>query len=462
MMILYGVLNTGASALRAQQLGLDVTGNNIANVNTPGYSRQRVNMSPADPVTYGQEQLGTGVRSKVDVERFHDRFLGAQINNENQSLGRWKAQKEAIGKIEVFFDESSGYGLNQAMSEFWNAWQELSNNPSGFIERQELVSAGKTMSNMFNQKAFDLTGLQRDLDKSIRDATDEINALVDQIADINKKIGSVEVSGRNANTYRDQRDLLLKELSFLIDIDTFENEHGQININVGNGQPLLQNVNTWKLSTETDADGFYNVVWNDGTGNTTDITSEISGGKLKGWIDARDTDIRGYLTQLDQLAESIVSGVNGLHTIGFDLNGDSGEAFFTKTSAFNMDVNQNIADNVNLVAAAENPEGAADDNGNALKIADLQSASIIALGDATFDQYYNSIASNVGSNVNSVSANYDHQSLMVTHLDNYRETVSGVSLDEEMINLIKFQHAYDAAAKLISTVDEMLDALMNM
>jgi len=464
---LYGILNMGALSLRAQQLGIEVTGNNIANVNTPGYSRQRVNMEPAEPVVYGTGQLGAGVRS-VEIQRFYDRFLGVQINNENQNLGRWEAQKEALEKVEIIFNESSGYGLNQTMSEFWNAWQDLANNPSGFVERVELLSKSETMSNMFNQKSSDLQQSQRDLDKSITGAVDEINILVDQIADINDKISKVEIGGQNANSYRDQRDLLLNDLSSLIDINSFENEYGQVNILTSNGKSLLQNVSTWKLSTEINTDGLYNVVWEDGAGNATDITGDISGGKLKGWIDARDIDISGYLSQLDDLAENIVNEVNSLHQGGFDLNGAPGEVFFTGTSASNMAVNQNIADDVDLVAAAS-PDptfpansGGTGDNGNALKIADLQNKLVMSGGTATFDEFYNSIVSDVGNNVKTVSGNYNHQSLMVTHLDNYRETVSGVSLDEEMINLVKFQHAYEAAARLVSTVDEMLSTLLNI
>jgi flagellar hook-associated protein 1 FlgK len=458
---LYGILNMGVSSLRAQQRCIDVTGNNIANINTPGYSRQRVNMEASEPISSSPGQLGTGVRS-AEIQRFYDRFLGVQINNENQTLGKWEAQKEALEKVEILFDESSGYGLNQTMGAFWNAWQDLANNPSGFVERAELLSKSETMTNMFNQKASGLQQLQRDLDKKIRGAVDEINGLVDQIADINEKISKVEVSGQNANSYRDQRDLLLKDLSSLIDINSFENESGQVNLLTGNGTPLLQSTNTWKLTTEINGDGLYNVVWQDGAGNTTDITGDISGGQLKGWIDARDSDISGYLSRLDELSQNIVTQVNLLHQNGFDLNGNSGEVFFTGTSAFNMDVNQNISDNVNLVAAAENSGGASGDNGNALQIAGLQNTLVMSGGTSTFDEFYNSVVSDVGNKVKTVSGNYNHQSSMVTHLDNYRETVSGVSLDEEMINLIKFQHAYEAAARLISTVDEMLSALLNM
>ena len=462
----FGILNTGRTALLTQQKAIDVTGHNIANVNTDGYSRQRVNMETNEPYSSQPGQTGTGVRA-AEIQRIYDRFLGAQINNENQNLGNWETQKGVLERVEIIFDESSGYGLNQAMSEFWNAWQDLANNPSDYAGRAALLAKSETMTATFNNNYSNLTQIQRDIDTSIIGTIKEINSITERIAGLNEKIALTEVGGQNANDHRDSRDLLLKELSLMIDIDTFENNDGKVTVLAADGRPLVENISSWNLSTQPDADvdsDFQDIVWMDSDGNSVVITSGISGGKLKGWLEVRDVTIPDYLSKLDDLAEGIITEVNGLHQGGYGLDGSTGDDFFTAatlTSALDMAVHQDIVDDVNKIAAAGS-DGGVGDNSNAIEIANLQNAFKMNGDTVTFDDYYNSLVSDVGSEVQKATVNFDHQSLMITHLDNYRETISGVSLDEEMVNLIKFQHGYNAAARLISVADELLDRVISM
>lgn len=456
---LYGLLNVGQVALSTQQKAIDVTGNNIANVNTPGYSRQRLNMESVDPIKDSTGQMSMGVRANIKIQRMYDQFLGFQINNENQSLGRWEAQKNSLERIEMIFDETSNNGLSQSMGDFWNAWHEIVNNPSGHVERTELLAKSQTMTGMFNKIASDLEQIGKEIDINIKGTVDEINLLSRQAADLNQKIKQVEVDGHSANEFRDQRDVVLKEISNLIDINSFEDNQGNLIISTSGGHPLVEGVASYELTTETNADGHYNVEWSDSDGNQTDITGNISGGKLKGWIETRDVEISDYLNRMDSLAALIMTEVNDLHTDGYDLNNDLGGNFFSGDSALNMAVSSAIRADTDLIAAGSD-SGDPGDNGNALAIAELQNSVLI--DNTTFDGYYNSIVSDVGSSVKSSEMNYNYQEAIVTQLDNYRETVSGVSIDEEMINLVKFQHAYDAAAKLISTVDEMLATLINI
>ncbi|MBW2164914.1 MAG: flagellar hook-associated protein FlgK [Deltaproteobacteria bacterium] len=457
----FGILNTGRTALLTQQKAIDVTGHNIANVNTDGYSRQRVNMETNEPYSSQPGQTGTGVRA-AEIQRIYDRFLGAQINNENQNLGNWETQKGVLERVEIIFDESSGYGLNQAMSEFWNAWQDLANNPSDYAGRAALLAKSETMTATFNNIYSNLEQIQTDIDTSIMGTVKEINSIAERIAGLNQKIALTEVGGQNANDYRDSRDLLLKELSLKINIDSFENSDGKVTVLVAGGRPLVENISSWNLSTQPDVDSdFQDIAWTDSDGNLVDITDSISGGKLKGWIEARDVTIPDYLSKLDNLAEGIITEVNDLHKAGLGLNDASvaGRNFFAGTTATNMAVD---VDDVNNIAAAGSLDGLPGGNSNAIEIANLQNALKMNSDTATFDDYYNSLVSDVGSGVQKATVNFDHQSSMVTHLDNYRESVSGVSLDEEMVNLIKFQHGYNAAARLISVADELLDRVISM
>jgi flagellar hook-associated protein 1 FlgK len=466
MMDIFGVLNMGSKALMVQQNGIYVTGNNIANVNTPGYSRQRLNISSDLPINTGIGPVGNGVTAN-EIKRVYDRFLGAQINNETQSLGQWEAHKDALERAEMVFNESGGYGLNQVMSEFWNAWQDLTNNPSGSVERTVLVAKSEMLAATFSQNHEDLQQIQRDIDSNIEGAVEEINRLSENMADLNQKIIQMEAGGHAANDYRDQRDLVLKELSELIDIDSFEDATGGVTVSVGSGQVLVEGTQTYKLTTQANTSGRQDVTWLDSSNNPVIITGNISKGKLKGWLDARDVDIDNSLNNLDTLARRLMEEVNDLHTSGRGLDGSTGNVFFTGfTTAAGIQINPEIVNDVNLIAAAEDFDPAnglkPGDNRNAIAIANLQQVQIMNGNTATFGAYYDSLVSDAGLAVQQATSYYNHQSQMVLHVENYRESISGVSIDEETVNLIKYQNAYQAAAKLINTADEMMETVLAM
>jgi flagellar hook-associated protein 1 FlgK len=405
--------------------------------------------------------IGNGVRA-VEIERIYDRFIGVQINYENQSLGRWEAQKQIMEGVEGIFDESDGYGLSQAMNDFWNAWQDLSNNPDGDTERLVLESKGEILAAAFNQKHADLKSAQKGIDANINASVEKINQLAEQVADLNQKITETEASGGPANEFRDQRDLALKELSGLIDVSTFENGNGAVKVLLNGGRTLVDETSYRSLSTQSNSSGLADILWVAGDGSTVDITGDISGGKLKGWLETRDVVIADYLDQLNDLAATLSSEVNSLHAAGFGRFGSTGDDFFSGTDAADIQVNSDIINDVNLIAAASEPAGVPGDNSNAIAIANLQNKLTMSANSATFDDYYHSLVSDVGNQVQKATSYFEHQTQTATYLDNYRESISGVSLDEEMVNLIKFQSAYDASAKLISTTDEMIQTLLDM
>jgi flagellar hook-associated protein 1 FlgK len=286
--------------------------------------------------------------------------------------------------------------------------------------------------------------------------------MVDRIAELNRKVSQVEVTGHNANDFRDERDQLVFDLSKLIDIQSFEDGDGNINVMVGNGKPLVDGTATWDLST-ADNGGVQNVFWESSDGTSVDITGQLNSGELKGWIYTRDDAIDGYMSQLDTLAANVIQGVNDIHYNGTTLDtvNSTNVNFFTGTGVADIAVNSAIEANSDLIAAAGAGEGLPGGNSTAVAIANLQSAATMP-GGSTFDAYYNSLVGKVGADVQGANFNQAHQSTMVENLTQYRQEVSGVSLDEEMVNLIQFQQAYNAAAKLITTADEMVDTLMGM
>jgi flagellar hook-associated protein 1 FlgK len=450
------------NALRAHQQAISVVGNNIANVNTPGYSRQRLILMSSRPQDSSVGPLGNGVEA-VKVERVYDRFVGVQISNENQGLGRWRAQKQVLQGVETIFDESDGFGLSQGMSEYFTAWQDLSIKPTGMNERQVLISKAETLAYTFNQKYAHLDSAQKSIDTDINGAVATINQLSAQIADWNQKIIETEATGYTANEYRDQRDLAVKELSELIGISTFEKADGAVNVTLNGGQTLIDGKSYHSLSTQVNpASGLLDVLWVGSDGVTTDITGNIAGGKLYGWLEARDVTIPDYMTRLNELATEIMQEVNDAHSVGFGLDGSTGNAFFTGTDASDIAVNVDLVNDTNLIAAATDIDSLPGDASNAVIIANLQNKTVLNGDTATFGEFYNALVSEVGNEVLQIDAFYSHQFDMVTQLENYRESISGVSLDEEMVNLVKFQSAYDASAKLISTTDELLQTVLGM
>lgn len=462
--IIYGMLNVARTALITQQKALDITANNIANVNTEGYSRQRLNMEQNEPVRYDGGTLGTGVRANRTIQRIYDRFLAGQIAGAASQQGRWDAQLETLEKAELMFDDASGYGLNGAMTEFWNSWQDVANNPSGYTERSMLLANTQNLTLVFNKLSRDLSQVQGDSDLSINGAVDTINSLTSEIAGLNLKIAEVEAGNQHsANEFRDQRDLKLKALSSLVDVNSFEDADGYLTIHTANGHTLVDRTRSWDLTTETNADGFQDVFWESSSGAQQNITSDISTGKLKGWLEARDVIVPGYLTRLDDMAVAMANAVNTQHSGGLDLNGNPGLDFFSPfTGASDLTVNDLIVNDTNLIAAAANTEGVPGGNSNAIAVAEIQNQLLMSGGSATIGDFYGGLVSDVGRFTAQSKVNMDHQSTVSLQLATYREEVSGVSMDEEMVNMVQFQSAYNAAAKLVSAVDEMLEALIAM
>jgi len=330
------------------------------------------------------------------------------------------------------------------------------------------LAISENLVNTFNTIYSDLEEIRNDLDSSISATVDEINLLASQISDLNDNIGSIEAAGQNANDYRDERDQLLKELSEFIDFTSSEGSDGKVTVTVtdaaGTGTfDLVGNPASGTLSVaDINGDGHYEVEWSNDPGS--DILPQLSGGKLTGWYEVRDVYIPDYLTRLESLAETIRTEVNAEHSAGFGLDG-SQNAFFVPTAgsgilaAGTFAVNPAIVADVNLIAAGDTSSYG--DNLTAIDIANLQNAFTMSAGTATFDDFYGSLVGDVGIEVKEAGLSYEHQFSMSAQLDNYRESISGVSLDEEMVNLVKFQHAYDAAAKLITIVDELLATLIN-
>lgn len=460
-MSINGLLNIGRSSLQVNQAALQVTSHNIANVNTPGYTRQRLVVETITPFMTSAGATGAGVRAQ-EISRVYDRFLSFQAKGEREGYGRLSAEKESISQVEDIFNEVSGSGIKERLADFFNSIQDLSNNADGYTERSQVLAKANTLSYIIRSKASALSTLMTNVDSAIKDKIADVNTIASQIADLNGKIAAQESSGSSANDLRDNRDKLMADLSGLIDYNSVEDQFGQVSVFVGKGTLLVEGKGYNSLAGVLNVDNLTDIKINSGS-ESTNITSDINGGELNGLLNARDVDIASFQSRLNSFASNLITEFNSQHALGSDLNGAAGGQFFSTPTSGNEAGTISVAiTDPNKIAAAASPSGGAADSRNALLLAEVQSKGIAALGNSTLDSYYGAMVSDIGIRSQQASRSFEFQKFTKDQLETRIESVSGVSIDEEAANLIKFQRAYEASAKLITTADEMMQTILEL
>jgi flagellar hook-associated protein 1 FlgK len=567
----YG-LDIGASALRAAQQLMNTAAHNVANANTPGYSRQRVTLVEAPPYTYPSfnrsglpGQIGSGV-NVMAINRIRDTFLDLQVQAQTGLKGEWDTRQQELSKIEAIFPEPSSSGLGNTISKYWNAWQDVAADPTSTAARSALTEQAAALAMELNRDSTQLRMIATGIDAQVSQKVQTINDLASQIANLNSMIQRVSVTGDNPNDLMDQRNQLLEKLSQIVPVNVLTKTDGSISVLIG-GTDLVSNVYTRAVTTQTDADGHTQPAWADGS------TMALPSGELKSLITVRDTDLASFRAQLDSLAKGIADATNAIHQRGVDATGNPGLALFTYhpgNEAGTLAVNQAIAADPRLIAAAASPNTPGDGSVAGL-LADLRNATsyvggvagtditgamdlttngtvrlmTIAASRATaqnwtfsgagssltltgadgatqtinvadmtggtrqilnFDQlgiqltissqatakagvdivtdlstaglntlvttsiytppqttsdFYAGLVGKLGSASSQAQEMANNQQLVVDQLQQRVQQTSGVSLDEEATDMIRFQHAYQAAARVITTMDEMLSTLIN-
>ena len=465
-MSIASILNIARSAMFAQQASIQISSNNIANVNTKGYCRLDPDLreAPLIPTDYGL--LGNGVEIAGFI-RYFDKFLETSIAQRNTDLQEQKTSVTYFERIESILNEDSSR-LATNVTEFFNGWQELSADPSNLARRTSLVAKGENLARTIRNIYSELNGLQRELDQQVQGEVDEINRLTASIADLNQKIIELgSASQGEASDYLNQRAELLKELSGKMKVVSFEDQAGGLTVLTENGRTLVDRTNSWKLRTQQDpATGFRNIAWEDGAGNLSDMTGAISSGRLKALLDMRDQHLgNGFIADINNLAQTIITEVNSRHVEGYGLNGSTNVAFFTQTTsdfARDMDLSIEVKTDVQYIAAASSKDDYSG-NDNALRIASLIDADLMIGGQSTrFSTYISTVMSNIGDLTKNAQDLSDHQESAMTVMEQQRESRSGVSIDEELTKLMKYQYAYQAAARLISVADEMFQEILQV
>lgn len=448
---LNGILQVGKSALVAHQLANQVAGNNIANVNTPGYSKRVAALRSLLGVGTPWGELGGGVVAG-SIERYRDRLLDAEVRHARSQLADWSLRDTHLERIDALFAEVDGAGLGARLDEFFNAWHDLANDPQSSAMRANLRQKSLALIDHFHHVAGRLEDQRLALDRQIAGSVLEANELIRRIAALN---GQITAGG--ASSLLDERDMLLDRLSALVEVQVISASNGSLSVYAGS-QNVVENTSYQELvftpaAISIDSIDLITTAGGESIG--------VAGGELRGLIELRTATVPDYQDRLDRLAKGLAEEVNALHRAGYNPGGTTGVDFFDPdhTAASTLRLAAAIQSDVNNIAAGANT--ARGDNAQALAIANLKNGMVTEL-NASINDYYGALIAEVGAEARRAKDTREHLQIVEEQFSTQREAMHGVSLDEEMADLIRFQHAYDAAAKLIQTADAMMQSLLDM
>ena len=452
-MSLFGMLGSTARALDAQRFGLDVVGNNLANVNTAGYTKRVLDMGavpPSDRFSAGNGVEVLGVRSMRD--RLYDQRLFDELPLEQQQA----AIRDSLGLAEVALGQP-GSSIDGALADFFDAFAELADAPSSTTARQQVVSEAQALAGEFSSMASRLDDAARATDAQVRSDVEQINALASQIAALNKSIGSSPAT--ETLHLRDEQVEAIKALSGLLGMQVQPLSDGPVRVTTCTVRPLVIGEKAYPLGiSSAPTTGFARI-----TSNGVDITSEITDGHLGGLTEVRDSKIPGYVAAVDQLAYSVATQVNAVHATGFDLAGNAGGPLFAAPAAVagaaaGLQVSAAVAADPSRVAAA----GIASpgDNQIARQLANLRDGAIV--DGATPGAAWATLVYRVGADVNTAANEQRSRGEIVNQIELLRDSVSGISIDEEAASMMRFQRAYEANARFFTVIDETLQTLLSL
>jgi flagellar hook-associated protein 1 FlgK len=441
-----GGLNTslfiGVQALEVSQGALNATSNNIANSNTAGYVREIPEISE-NPETVSSGVVSGGGVSLNGLQSVRDELLNLQIQQQTSAQSSADTESSALEDIQTNFS-SSGSDIASAFSAFSSSLAQLSADPSSTSAQAGVLSAGQNLAGAFHTTANALTTQQSAMNTQVTQTVAQINSLSTQIAQLNGQVAQLTAAGKDGGTIEDQRDELVQQLSQLTGVSVTQSNDGEV-ITTGNGTPLVMGSQSYSLQTTTGSDGVQHVLDSNGT----DITTTLQGGQLG-----------GYLTQLNTLASQFASAFNAAQAKGYDSNGKAGQNFFSVPASgagAAAGISVSITDPSQIAISSDGTSGS---NGN---VANLSAALTNALPSGqTPSQAYANLVFQVGNDTSNASAQSTAIGQNLTQLTNQQGSVSGVSIDEETTNLIRYQTAYEAAARIVSTIQQLGTVTLDM
>jgi len=452
---LYTSLTMAARALSAQQLGLEVTGNNISNVNTAGYARRTIDFAAVKP----ESSLSAGGGVEVQgIRSVRDGLLERRVLEEVPVQGRANELSQILQVVESGIG-ATGQSIDGRLTEMFGSFSRLADAPTSAVARADVLNTATELTQSFHEMAGRLSDAQRQADSRVRSTVEEINGLVDQISSLNHSMSASGPEGRLP--LQDQMSNLLQSLNNLVNVDVVNRSDGGVDITVGSGRALVIGDETYRLSAVSQPpNGLAGVV-----AGGADITSELRSGQIVGAIQARDVNIPDYMNRLDTIAYELVNQVNTIHQGGYDQLGNTNQNFFTPLGSADgaarlIQVDPAVAADSRLIAAAGVNE--VGDNTVAKSLANLRDSLVLEGNSATLVDSWSHLAFRVGRDTRAAMDGAKSQGDIVEQIDALRDSVSGVSLDEEAVSMIKFQRAYEANARFFSTIDQTLSILFSI
>lgn len=449
-------LNIALQSLQANQEALSTTTNNIANANTPGYTEQTVSLVESAPVQYAGHNFGDGVSvSQITSQR--DSLLQTRLNQETQQQSSYNSYLGTMQQVQTQFNETTGNGLQSSITALFSSLQQLSTSPTDLNLRQGVLTAAQNLANNFNQAANHLSQQQQSSDQTVIQSVNQINTLTSQIAGLNQQIAASSTGGQVSSTYLDQRDQLINQLSGLIDVSQINTGNSGVTLTTSNGTALVIGTQSNPLATQANSSTGYQDVYSQGG----DITSTIAGGSLAGVLQARDQTIPALASSLDALASSLGNSFNTINKAGTDLNGNAGGTFFNVPSSGSAGAASAISvalTDPSQIAASLN--GTAGDNSNLSAMLAVQNQKIVN-GETPLNAYSN-LVFQVGSAVSTAQSEATASQATVTQLQNQIGAVSGVNINQESVNLVQYERAYQAAAQVSAIIDTLTAAAINL
>ncbi len=449
-------LNVSVQSLLAATESMDVTTTNIANMNTPGYARRTVVLEESAPS--GGDGSTTGVDVKA-IQSMRDSVLDLSINAATSQQNLNNTVSGSLSAVQTVFSDTASGSVGSTIDSFFSALQQLSTSPADGSLRADVLTAADNVASSFQSTASVITQAQQQADQAVVQETSDANTLLQQIASTNGEITAAQNLGQSTNSDQDQLSGLLTQLSAIMDYQTVNSSDG-LTLTTSNGTPLVVGNTAYALTNSENSSGF-----NDVYANGTDITSTIQGGTLGGDIQTRDQTLATMSTQLDQFAYQFAQAVNNVQTAGSDVNGKAGVALFdppdtTSGNSTGAAASISVALTSGSQIAAAATGGASGDDSNLTNMIDLQNQSIIS-GDTPDDAFAN-LTFSIGNTISLANSNSTATGNILTQLQNQQSSIEGVSLDEESSNLLLYERSYQAAAKIISTVDTLMGNVLDM
>jgi len=465
------MFNIGKSGLMISKQSMTTTGHNISNVNTEGYSRQNVDQTAGPTISNGRLTFGTGAWAK-SVTRVSDEYLERRIQGETKNFANVEEKDIYLQQTEQIFNESNNDGMNRLATRFFNEFRKLSTDPASTAIRASVRESSGQLTSDINRMDRELKDVALNIDHRIEGYVRETNALAREVRDLNMMIEKAQLGGGQAPDLLDKRDLALKKLGAMADISTSQDQNGRVTVTmagkvaivVGESLNELEVMRTPPNPETGKKEGALDIFVREPV--PTKLTDKIRTGRLGGLLEVRDQDIAAAQDRINNIAYLIAKEVNNLHRQGFGLDGQGGRAFFAdptsiEDAAEKLRISSEVENSLDAIAAAKD-QGAQSDNRMAIALSAIGDVKGLA-GDTNSSilDSYNGMVSELAVKTGANKKSMVFQKDVLTQLENVRESLVGVNLDEETANLVRFQHAYAASAKVLSVADELMQTVLS-